>query len=1112
MKRQNKKQFARVAFGVVVTIVLLLAALGPITTTPVMAFFETFADGQDHSFSGAGSSFSNLTNIIGAPDSSTAHCGSGTGSGFYCQLWGTFASPVAGASYIHVYGFAFTGSSPVQLYVYDSTSSSYALVSADISGGGANQVIAVPTAGHSYSQIILEGDSGDTVNADAVSYSDLSASPTPTSSPTNTAPAPSATPSSAGLTTALISYWDFSTRLAPVFGGATFISSCSITTNSGGGIIGNADYLGPTSCLAHSDADPFRINPTGDWTWAGWVNPQDTTDGHLVVSKANTTSDAEYYLRWRTGGVYEFCWGGGSCLASTTSVSQNTWHFVAFGKSGTTAFIKVDNQPSDTATGTSGWQSIGYDFNFGAGVTTGHGMGIDEWGFWRSTTGNGGALTDAQLSSLWNGGSGCTYPFTACATGATPTVTPTPSFCGDSGSDNCIRNGNYENSFVGSWDGLTPGGGYPVDANVISSFNTGPAYCATHYATIQGNGLTQRMLLPAVPLFLNMELRRKHNNGISASVYPQIEIVKAGSPPGSVGEYFVAIDGKNGEFLPSGTSANFGWVQDHEAVHFLEPGPAYYDIHFYNVRWYPSVTFYDQFGDPHTQPSHWVLDNDDADAYQVDDLYLSTQGYKTYCPGGAGGPTATANATTVATTTPTRTSTATANATTSSTPAPTGTPAPATVFFNCDFEQGLTAWTGNNLSVQLAGGPVGPQFLRVTGSDGFARQPFFWPGGTAYFTFWVGPGSGGSVHITNQLAAIDDTLWSQTESTPVWKLIKAVLPNLAQGNYAFEVRGNDFVNMDFDGAIPAENGYSFCGSSDEITPTAGATSFVTPTPTPSATSGASPTSQTATAPFVPPTHTPNSTWTATVTAAPATGTPTASNTPTPANGATATSQAGTSTAAASVTQPTTTATSTGTPPTSTPSAMPNPTQQPEPAPNADCNRPDNPLNLAWWVDYEVCRVLTWFVWSPDNTQQMINIQATLEVYEPLGTLNELENARNIAQGEIQQYDWANTGLQGTTGLPDISILFPSTVPSGLLTGNLQLGPGAPNAYPFITACTLSTGQIFGDAMGKGLCATVNWLVDTGIMGWVQFLFDVAVWVAFMRYGWYVVVTKLPQIM
>jgi len=187
--------------------------------------------------------------------------------------------------------------------------------------------------------------------------------------------------------------------------------------------------------------------------------------------------------------------------------------------------------------------------------------------------------------------------------------------------------------------------------------------------------------------------------------------------------------------------------------------------------------------------------------------------------------------------------------------------------------------------------------------------------------------------------------------------------------------------------------------------------------------------------------------------------------------------------------------------------------RPEPAPYVDCVKPTNPLWLADWMDYEVCRILTWFVWTPGNSQQVANLQTGLNSYEPLGTLQELTDARAEVQVQLNQYDWARTGLQqDDTLVVDIGVFFPNHVATGLLAGNLDLTPAPFDPLTFVTICTLKVGDIFGQAVAEGLCASINWMIAIGLMGWVQFLFDVAVWLAFLRYAWNLVTVTLPTLL
>ncbi len=162
------------------------------------------------------------------------------------------------------------------------------------------------------------------------------------------------------------------------------------------------------------------------------------------------------------------------------------------------------------------------------------------------------------------------------------------------------------------------------------------------------------------------------------------------------------------------------------------------------------------------------------------------------------------------------------------------------------------------------------------------------------------------------------------------------------------------------------------------------------------------------------------------------------------------------------------------------------------------------------MEFEVCQVLTWFIWTPENSTQALNIQATLAVYEPVGTLNELSAARDVAIAEVSQFDWANTGLQ-TGALPNLNIFMPDTAPHGLLTGDFALTP-APAGFNFLflKTCGLQIADVFGQSMSEGMCAAINWMLVTGILNWLQYFFDLAVWIAFFRYMWHTVTTTIPQ--
>jgi hypothetical protein len=744
-----------------------------------------------------------------------------------------------------------------------------------------------------------------------------------------------------------------------------------------------------------------------------------------------------------------------------------------------------------------------------------------------------------------SGGPTFTPSATATATntpGPSPTPgPPSPGGCNDSNSPpNLVCNGNFElpHSTLHDW---VLAGQSSIRANNDSPTNGGLAYCGRQFANVNGAGISQRVYLPAGTLYLTARLRKKQNDG--DFIHPQVEIV--GADTTDLGRQWVVIDGKHGESAFR-SSDDFGWIHYQASHAFLVSDPGYYDVKIYNVI--PAHQEGGSFlGTPVVTTVDWAIDTNPANDFQVDDIFLSTGGYKDYCPNGAGSATATpVVGLSTRTPTPTKTRTPTPGG-------PTATPRPVSGWSNCDFEQGLAGWrTVNNVVNRLAGGPVGAQFARLLGNDATLSQSFTWPGGFYFFTGWIGPGSAGSIKIISSNGVVWN-LWSQTESTPAWKLVRIAAVNLPAGDYQLVVRGNQFQAMEVDGLMPGANDYRYCGSGAGATPTSGPTSFVTPTGTPTQLPGPTQPPLTRTPTATRPTSTPNATWTPSATYSPV---PSA----TPGNDATATAQAGTATGQAATatalsnyaTQLSNTATAqasntpasatpsptaannatatayasitpatgtpTGTPfatltPLPPPSAttMSNPPPQPEPAPQADCQRPDNPFNLPGWMEYEVCTVLTWTLWNDENSNQMLNIQATLQVYEPLGTLNELSAARDTLQGEINQYDWANTGLQSGE-LPDLSILVPDTTPDGLLTGNFDLTPDPSSDFAFQRTCGLQIANVFGDAMSQGMCAAINWMMVTGILNWVQYFFDLAIWIAFIRYGWYVVTTVIPTIL
>lgn len=165
--------------------------------------------------------------------------------------------------------------------------------------------------------------------------------------------------------------------------------------------------------------------------------------------------------------------------------------------------------------------------------------------------------------------------------------------------------------------------------------------------------------------------------------------------------------------------------------------------------------------------------------------------------------------------------------------------------------------------------------------------------------------------------------------------------------------------------------------------------------------------------------------------------------------------------------------------------------RPEPQPGADCIRPDSPLQVSNWIDYEVCRVLTWFAWSPDNTDQWIAIQQSVYGIFPFGLLGEIRDVIILVWDWITQLPWCETGFCQDQPLAPLNIEA-----TGLLTGDFSLLPGTPY---YSDSCDLMLAPLVGPGIQRGACFCVNVLCALGILPWFQFLFNAFAAFALLMY-------------
>lgn len=227
------------------------------------------------------------------------------------------------------------------------------------------------------------------------------------------------------LTTNLVSYWKLDGN-----------SNDSVTTNNGTdtditygtsyGKINQGALLDGDSSKIYLPNDSFK--PTGNFTIGAWVyftvdstnkevffsgyRYDPTTKWYYIGLRVDSSNKAYAQFYYRTSStVYSVVATG------TTTLTKNTWYYLTAVYNGTTISIYVnaknentsaawDQSPSATRTCTT---AIGVNRAQG-GSNESDGLWwkgyLDEVGIWDR------ALTSDEISALYNGGNGLTYPFT----------------------------------------------------------------------------------------------------------------------------------------------------------------------------------------------------------------------------------------------------------------------------------------------------------------------------------------------------------------------------------------------------------------------------------------------------------------------------------------------------------------------------------------------------------------------------------------------------------------------------------------------------------------------------------------------------------------------------
>jgi hypothetical protein len=159
------------------------------------------------------------------------------------------------------------------------------------------------------------------------------------------------------------------------------------------------------------------LRPTSGLTVAFWIKTS-TAENGMVVSNYGLTGSGPYYswgyeIAMVANGyiyfdTYQGSNGSGCGTNTTANIANNTWHFVVCTYDNVNARIYVDGTLSATSSTGSGimyYQASAFTIAARSGGGVYYNGSLDEVGLWSR------ALTATEVTTLYNAGTGKTYPF-----------------------------------------------------------------------------------------------------------------------------------------------------------------------------------------------------------------------------------------------------------------------------------------------------------------------------------------------------------------------------------------------------------------------------------------------------------------------------------------------------------------------------------------------------------------------------------------------------------------------------------------------------------------------------------------------------------------------------
>lgn len=841
-----------------------------------------------------------------------------------------------------------------------------------------------------------------------------------------------------------------------------------------------------TGQYMYSESTPETLSPrAAGWSIAGWFRPQGTPSAKALVLKTD-----EYTLSLTSDSKVQFV-AGSTTITSVDPVTYDAWHLITVIYDGSAWTFQLDAQSAITTNGSAAAVTnapITYGGYNNSGTLTGNYSGrLDEWSIWER------AITQDQRNQLWNNGEGCFYPWIGN--------------CNSTPGDTLLDGGMEQYPGSSGWAILSGGTfGTRINRNTVIGwlqfFTIGPSKCGDGYhqlrtdvQTVQDQQIGQNFSWSGGDFYWKVASRgqRALIGTISPNLQPRAYVY----------------------LLDTQTQVEYILIDDPTTA----PQTGEWKTNGGQITSLPTSTY------------RIVLGSYDGASVFYDDVAIGNGPLDEACTEKLEpSPTPTPSATTFVTAT-----LQSGISTVTNTPGPSPTPS-SLLLSNCGFEVANHAgWVLNAQSyIANAGGPIGPMYLVAQSNPPGAYQTIFVNADKSlYFTAYVK--SYAQIRLVNTSDSRTVSVYS--DYTTSWVQIKRMV-SVPAGYWRVELNASSlYAAGNFDGVDVSANGYTQPSNFCINTPTAGPTSFVTPSFTPTRTT------------------TPVRTNTPVI----YTVTPMPSRTPYGTPGGpegpwTATPNL-TSTAIANITA-TWVATTTGTPTVdaSQPKATddnsgswnggdppPNPfdgtpvpsvvatwtTGDPVPGDGppgfwipgdggtdyifVECQRPVNPWSIAWWIDYERCLLFAFVSWGPQQQSTAVNIPQMFNTYEPFGTMNEVRSGIISMRTEVASYR-NNSGYAGVNDSIDPSNILQGQTYDPWATGQqLRLGESGTGitsgAYTEYCSSRLSS-ELSGN-LAKGACFALNVMRNIGLLPWVQFLINILaigqlIWSAFAIVGIYTV--------